>query len=119
MNMDNLFSYNSYFEKDNIEFYKWEKPKEGFMAFPEYDCKFLDFIDEVYTSGLLIGDYVNCLEGLSDEYISVIPAASLDELQAILTYYVRGERFCDGFWATAIDEKIFLKLLKRLREVRE
>lgn len=35
-------------------------------------------------------------------------------VKAILTYYVRQERFCDGLWGQEIKEGIFLGLLKRI-----
>ena len=38
-------------------------------------------------------------------------------LRAVLTYYVRQERFCDGLWETAMEEGIFLAILLRLKAV--
>ncbi len=38
-------------------------------------------------------------------------------LKAILTGYVRQERFCDGLWADAVRDKVFLKILKRFNEL--
>jgi hypothetical protein len=30
---------------------------------------------------------------------------------------VRQERFCDGLWASAVEDKVFLKVLQRLRQL--
>jgi hypothetical protein len=46
-----------------------------------------------------------------------IDEADFELLRAILTHSVRGERFCDGFWERMIEEKIFLNILYRLREI--
>jgi Family of unknown function (DUF6508) len=58
------------------------------------------------------------LEGKVNELdiSAAIPSADLELLKAILTYYVRQERFCDGLWAKAVKEKVFLRILYRLGE---
>ncbi|MHC0039620.1 DUF6508 domain-containing protein [Pseudoneobacillus sp. C159] len=38
--------------------------------------------------------------------------------EAILTYYVRSERFSDGTWADALEKKVFLKIFYRLMELK-
>lgn len=43
-----------------------------------------------------------------------IEKADLELTLAILTGYIRQERFCDGLWEDAIREGIFLKLIRRL-----
>jgi hypothetical protein len=40
--------------------------------------------------------------------------ASLDQVRSMLTWCVRGERFCDGHWAAVIEDGIIRKLLERL-----
>ena len=55
---------------------------------------------------------------LGDQLKPVIQNANMELLTAILTYFVRQERFCDGLWASAIDDKIFLNILYQLRELR-
>ena len=46
--------------------------------------------------------------------VARIETADYELVKAVLTHYVRGERFCDGTWAEAAIEGIFLALLKRL-----
>jgi hypothetical protein len=41
----------------------------------------------------------------------------IDTVRALLTYYVRAERFCDGSWAVAAENKVFLKILIKLKEL--
>ncbi|MEI2789718.1 MAG: DUF6508 domain-containing protein [Steroidobacteraceae bacterium] len=44
--------------------------------------------------------------------------ASLDEIRTMLTYCVRGERFCDGHWGAQILGAHVRRLLERLVELR-
>ncbi|HHX73519.1 MAG TPA: hypothetical protein GX699_01280, partial [Firmicutes bacterium] len=46
-----------------------------------------------------------------------IQSADRKTLSAILTFYVRQERFCDGAWAEAMEEGIFLQILQRLQQL--
>lgn len=45
-----------------------------------------------------------------------IERASLSEIKTLLTYCVRGERFCDGHWGMMIREGYICRILARLRE---
>lgn len=48
-----------------------------------------------------------------------IAAASLDEIKALLTFCVRGERFCDGLWGEMIREGRIAEILRRLGQLRQ
>ncbi len=48
-----------------------------------------------------------------------VAAASLDELKSMLTWCVRGERFCDGHHGSVIDNGHILRLLQRLQTLRQ
>ena len=37
----------------------------------------------------------------------------------MLTYCVRGERFCDGFWGSAIESGKIRAILERLKEIQQ
>jgi ADP-ribosylglycohydrolase len=91
--------------------------KQYITPYPTYDKTLLEFIDEVYNSNLLYTDYMSVTQNLHEELNNVIKTADLDLLRAILTYHVRAERFGDGAWATAVEEKVFLRILKRLKEI--
>ena len=62
--------------------------------------------------------YGNTLEEygleMNNELTTGIDTADLKLTKAILTCYIRQERFCDGLWGRAIKEGTFLALLKRL-----
>lgn len=47
----------------------------------------------------------------------LIRNASLSQIKTMLTYCVRGERFCDGFWAGMIEGGYIRQLLERLMEI--
>ena len=88
------------------------------MPFPVYDTHFLNFIDDVSNSDLMDVSYGDTLEeyglGMNNELTKKIDTADLRLAKAILTCYVRQERFCDGLWGRAIKEGTFLALLKRI-----
>jgi hypothetical protein len=43
-----------------------------------------------------------------------IEQSSLSEIKTMLTYCVRGERFCDGHWGTMIGDGYICRILRRL-----
>ena len=47
-----------------------------------------------------------------------IANASLAEVRTLLTYCVRGERFCDGLWGAAIQSGKIRLILNRLGQIR-
>jgi hypothetical protein len=47
-----------------------------------------------------------------------IENASLAEIRALLTFCVRGERFCDGHWGAMIESGYLLRILKRIEVLR-
>ena len=48
---------------------------------------------------------------------SGVSNAGIPEIQKMLTYVLRGERFCDGFWEAMIREGHVRRLLERLAEI--
>lgn len=75
------------------------------------------FMGELEQSCLMDADYDprQCERNLTPEYIS---AASLDQLRELLTYFVRGERFCDGWWASMVRDGHVQQALRRLNELK-
>ena len=47
-----------------------------------------------------------------------IKTASLSQIKTLLTYCVRGERFCDGHWSAMLEKGIITAILKRLEQIR-
>ncbi|WP_068777720.1 DUF6508 domain-containing protein [Paenibacillus sp. FJAT-26967] len=120
-----LFDFIRYFEDESVQFCKWQPGKEvkdGVYSMPYciYDEKLHTFIGAVNDCDILLPNYLNVLGsaiGTSNEALQIIKGTNdLEMLQAILTYYVRQERFCDGTWAQAAENKIFLNILLKLKE---
>lgn len=93
------------------------------MPYPIYEHTLEEFIREFYKTNLISYDYLNVIKsrGLksTDEINNAIDGADIELVKAILTGYVRQERFCDGLWADAVRDKVFLKILKRFCELIE
>jgi hypothetical protein len=53
---------------------------------------------------------------LEDE--AAIRRATLDQIRTMLTYCVRGERFCDGHWAAMLESGRVVAILRRLQVLR-
>lgn len=124
MELEKIRKYISYFETVSADTAcQWEKSVEladgSFsMPFPIYEPEFLDFVDDISASSLMDYSYGNTLEefglGMNNELTKRIETADFKLAKAILTCYIRQERFCDGLWGRAIMEGTFLALLKRL-----
>ena len=124
MEIEKIRNYISYFETVHAETAcRWkgsQRLKNGAfsMPFPAYETQFLDFIDDVSNSDLMDVRYGDTLAeyglGMNNELTKKIDTADLRLAKAILTCYVRQERFCDGLWGQAIQEGTFLALLKRI-----
>jgi hypothetical protein len=48
-----------------------------------------------------------------------IQQGSLEQVKSMLTYYVRGERFCDGHCLALLEEGRIVNLLNRLEVIRD
>ena len=97
------------------------KPNAG--AYPIYDDELLAFIKTFYDAGCNDYNYIDTINKyglqMNDNLTNAIPTASLELTLAIFTAYIRQERFCEGLWAIAVKDGIFLKLLQRLQQLKE
>lgn len=50
---------------------------------------------------------------------TAIERANVSDIRSMLTYCVRGERFCDGHWEAMLRSGRITKLLRRLQELRD
>jgi len=99
-----------------------DKDEDGVirMPFHVYDKKLEDFIHEVYQTDLMNNDYLEVLEKRFPKRCNIahfIDGANFELLTAILTFYIRQERFFDGLWGTAVQQKVFYKALLRLKQL--
>ena len=125
MEIEKICNYISYFETIHAETAcHWEESRElkngvFSMPFPVYEPQLLDFIDDVSNSDLMDISYGSTLEeyglGMNNELAKKIDTADFKLTRAILTCYIRQERFCDGLWGRAAAEGTFLALLRRLK----
>lgn len=125
--IEKLTPYISYFENATEESVcKWsesEKLEENcyIFSYPIYDHTLTEFIDEFHKTNLMSYNYLDVINkrGINDmdEMAGAIYDGDLELIRAILTGYVRQERFGDGLWAEAVKDKVFLKILKRLDEI--
>jgi hypothetical protein len=126
---ERLYRYLSYFETlTEDKACRWiggEKQGVGVftMAYPEYDEPLKDFVKETYESDLLAPNYLEVMEksGLHSpkDMVNALEKSDLQQTQAILTFYIRQERFSEGTWASAVRNKIFYKVIKRLIELED
>ena len=85
-----------------------------------YHLRVYAFEKSCYNLDLMESDYLGLLkESGGDEktWMREIESMDLPTLKALLTYCIRGERFCDGFWIGFLEEKTFARILRRMREL--
>lgn len=87
------------------------------FPYVNYSPEISSFIHEVYQTDLLDTEYMSYLESLlprDANHADYIENADFRLLRAILTYYVRQERFQEGLWLVAVRDGSFHKILLRL-----
>ncbi len=87
------------------------------MAWPDYNETVRKFFKS--ASSECWRDYTYKPEEVSQmlEDIDIVKKADLNQVKTMLTYCVRGERFCDGHWGAMIERGHIRNLLQRLSEV--
>ena len=120
-----LFSYIGYFDKKPET--KWsgsEELPDGIMTFPYplYSKEVDAFIELFYSMDISDKNYLTTIKeyGLEANHVSFgahIGKADFKLLLAMLTCYMRQERFCDGIIAEAIKNGNLAGILRRLRDV--
>lgn len=88
------------------------------MPWPDYEQVVLDFFQAASARCWMDGRYLQseAVDRIGDE--DFVGNASLDEIRSMLTWCVRGERFCDGHWANVIEAGQIRRLLERLVQLR-
>lgn len=88
------------------------------MPYVQYSCDFVTFIGEIYKTDLPDPHYMEQIETClppNSNLADYIENADLDLLRAILTFYLRQERFCEGFWLKAAKNGDFHRIIKALQ----
>jgi len=97
-----------------------EKGKDGSISlpYPQYAPLVHEFFGHVSSDGWL--DYQYNPEQASviirDE--DAVKNASLNQIQSMLTFCIRGERFSDGHWEEMIEKGYIRRLLERLIDIK-
>lgn len=121
---DRLLRFLPRFEEPGVRFIeKWEggeRTEDGALTlpYPRYTTDVRRFFGLVDTDCWLDVGYARSNAGkmLGDD--ALIRGATLQDIRAMLTYMVRGERFCDGLWGAMLERGRVQAVLRRLRELR-
>ena len=89
------------------------------MPWPEYDPVVEAFVRVASSECWTDYDYNPESAGQLLEMDESVQSADLDQIKTMLTYCVRGERFCSGHWEAMIESGNVRKLLQRLSELRD
>lgn len=88
------------------------------MPWPDYHQVTRDFFRAAAAPCWTDGRYLRLEAGDMLENEERVRNASLDEIRIMLTWCVRGERFCDGHWGNVIENGHIRRLLERLVQIR-
>lgn len=122
-----LFAFIEHFEeKPSTEWGGGGRREDGSieLPYPRYSEKVEDFTRVFYSMDVADNDYLvtiskNDLTASPECFSAYIEAASKEVLLAMLTYYIRQERFCDGLIASAIQNGDIARILRRLQHLIE
>lgn len=84
------------------------------MPYPVYSSKVEEFVEAIGKESFLDHDYLKNKPESMLRDSSLIANASLSQIKSILTYIVRGERFCDGHWESMIKSGEVKLVLERI-----
>jgi len=124
-NIDNILKYLPLFEdKANKFFFEAPQDEPGVVVLPFYlpTIVGLKFYEDLYKERFVTkfrwmdwiaeaGEY-----SASDEKLS---KADLKDVRRLFTIIVRQDRFCEGLLEETIESGLVLKILRRLKEIRE
>ena len=87
------------------------------MPWPEYEKVVIEFFQIAAKECWTDYNYDPKKAAQMMKNDDVIKNANLEQIKTMLTFCVRGERFCDGHWAAIIEKGYIRKLLQRLAEL--
>ena len=89
------------------------------FPWPEYDQTVEDFLKVARRDCWMDRSYVPVEVGKLIKSEEAIRQATLPQVRAMITYFVRGERFSDGHWDHMIEGGYVRRILERLAELKE
>ena len=119
-NIDSILKYLPYFKNRSNKFYRIDKAQ--IMDPYIYDGKVHDFVRTIYKENfIIIFDYprwqMQALKYFRNS--KLLESADIITLRKLLTLHIRKDRFVSGHLADMIDSGHILKILKRLKEIRD
>jgi hypothetical protein len=87
------------------------------MPWPEYDKVVEEFFRAASAEYWTDYEYSPEEAARMLEDHDVVKNATLSRIKTMITYCVRGERFCDGHWGAMIEDGHIRRLLERLAEL--
>ena len=113
------------FEEPGRSFADWDKGsfdrerKIATLPYPNYAEDVNHFYRVIHTPQWLFGGYLDLKPGELAQDPERIADASLEEIKALLTWCVRGERFCDGHMDEVFKLGIPQAALRRLKQLHD
>ena len=101
------------------EWVRGRKAKEGALVipWPKYNEDVEAFFHLLCKECWIDYEYVPEEAGRLLEDEAAVKKATIQEIQMMFTFVLRGERFCDGFWEGMIKDGHIRRLLERLKEI--
>ncbi|GAB1468953.1 hypothetical protein MASR2M64_17210 [Candidatus Cloacimonadota bacterium] len=115
---EKLLSYIDDFSTAGKEVGTWVN-KPPYFPYVRYSEEMSSFINEVYQTDLMDTEYMPYLDQhlpAHVNYADYIEAADFRLLRAILTYYVRQDRFHEGLWIEATVNGVFNHILLKIKD---
>lgn len=88
------------------------------MPWPEYDEAVIRFFSAAARDCWSDHNYASKRMDEAIRDPRMVACATMQEIKSMLTWCVRRERFCDGHWATAIEDGYINNILQRLQALR-
>ena len=93
-----------------------ETSKDGTFSIPSSNPskQLSEFMKYIYDNDLIDKNYLENNKKIEHKDINNM---NFNEVMTAITYFLRGERFCSGFWYSNFKDGTILKLLERLRDL--
>ena len=93
-----------------------ETSKDGTFSIPSSNPskQLSEFMKYIYDNDLTDKNYLENNKKIEHKDINNM---NFNEIMTAITYFLRGERFCSGFWYSNFKDGTILKLLERLRDL--